>query len=71
MRDAYNAVLPDISSFWSSIPLNSELWSRLETYAATDEAAALEGIRRRHLDKTVDEFKSAGAELPPDYVPPK
>lgn len=66
LRDAYNAVLPDISSFWSSIPLNSELWSRLEAYAATDEAAALEGIRRRHLDKTVDEFKRAGADLPPD-----
>ncbi len=64
LRDAYNAVLPEISTFWSSIPLNAELWKRLEGYAATDEAATLEGIRRRHLDKTVDEFKRAGADLP-------
>lgn len=66
LRDAYNAVLPEISTFWSSIPLNTELWKRLEEYAATDEAVALEGIRRRHLDKTVDEFKRAGADLPSD-----
>lgn len=64
LRDAYNAVLPEISAFWSSIPLNPELWKRLEAFAATDEAGALQGIRRRHLDKTVDEFKRAGADLP-------
>lgn len=66
LRDAYNVVLPEISTFWSSIPLNPELWSRLEAYAQTDEAEALEGIQRRHLDKTVDEFKRAGADLPAD-----
>ncbi|MGB1778134.1 MAG: M3 family metallopeptidase [Longimicrobiales bacterium] len=66
LRDAYNVVLPEISSFWSSIPLNTGLWKRLESYAGTDDAAALEGIRRRHLDKTIDEFKRAGADLSPD-----
>jgi oligopeptidase A len=64
LRDAYNAVLPELSAFWSSIPLDEGLWRRLEAYAATDEAARLTGIRRRHLDKTVDDFRRAGADLP-------
>ena len=66
LREAYNAVLPAISAFWSGLPLNTELWGRLKAYAATEEAARLTGIRRRHLDKTLDEFRRAGADLPPD-----
>lgn len=64
LRDAYNSVLPQISTFWSSIPLDQELWARVKEYAATDEARALEGIQRRHLDKTVRDFERAGADLP-------
>jgi oligopeptidase A len=66
LRDAYNAVLPELSAFWSSIPLHEGLWRRIEAYAATDEAMHLTGIRRRHLDKTVEDFRRAGADLPPD-----
>jgi len=64
LRDAYNAVLPEISTFWSSIPLNEALFARIKAYASTDDAAALTGIRRRHLDKTVRDFERAGADLP-------
>jgi oligopeptidase A len=66
LRDAYNAVLPEISTFWSSIPLNETLWKRVKEYGESDEAAALTGIRRRHLDKTVRDFQRAGADLPAD-----
>ena len=65
LREAYNAVLPRITTFWSRLPLNEALWSRVQGYAATVEARALTGIRRRHLDKTVREFERAGAKLPP------
>ena len=64
LRDAYNAVLPGISEFWSSIPLDKGLWARLKAYAATPEATGWEGIRRRHLDKTMRDFERAGADLP-------
>jgi oligopeptidase A len=64
LRDAYNAVLPEISEFWSSIPLDKRLWARLKAYAATAEATEWEGIRRRHLDKTMRDFERAGADLP-------
>lgn len=64
LREAYNAVLPKISTFWSSIPLHEGLWKRLRAYADTPEAKALSGIRRRHLDKTIQDFERAGADLP-------
>lgn len=66
LRDAYNAVLPEISMFFSSIPLDDGLWARIKAFSETDEAKALEGIHRRHLDKTVEDFLRAGAELPSD-----
>jgi len=65
LREAYNAVLPKITAFWSRLPLDEALWARVKAYAATSEAAALTGLERRHLDKTVREFQRAGAELPP------
>ena len=66
LRAAYNGVLPEISAFWSSIPLDEGLWRRIKGYAETDEARGLSGIRRRHLDKTVRDFQRAGADLPAD-----
>ena len=64
LRAAYNAVLPEISAFWSSLPLDPKLWARVAAFEATDEARSLTGLRRRHLDKTVAEFRRAGADLP-------
>jgi oligopeptidase A len=63
LRAAYNAVLPEISTFWSSLPLDPRLWARVAAYEATEEAGALTGLRQRHLDKTVSEFRRAGADL--------
>ena len=66
LRDAYNSILPEISAFWSRIPLDPDLWKRLEVFENTDEANALRGIERRHLNKTLSEFRRAGASLPAD-----
>lgn len=64
LREAYNSVLPEISAFWSRLPLDEALWERIRAYSETDEARGLEGLRRRHLDKTLQEFRRAGADLP-------
>ena len=64
LREAYNAVLPAMSTFWSSIALNEALWLRVKAYAGSSEAKALTGIYRRHCDKTVRDFERAGADLP-------
>lgn len=67
LRSAYNEVLPEISQFWTRLTLHEGLWARLRAFDATPEAAALEGLERRHLDKTMLEFRRSGADLPPDH----
>src|SRR5450631_2915870 len=41
LRAAFNAVQPKVSAFYSSIPLNEDLWKAIQRYAATPEAAKL------------------------------
>src|SRR5450432_354561 len=38
LREAYNAVLPDVSALWSSIPLNAGLFRVLNEFSNTEEA---------------------------------
>jgi len=66
LREAFNSVLPEITQFWSQLTLNGGLWNRLKAFAETPEAKSLEGIYARHLEKTLREFRRAGADLPPD-----
>ena len=42
LRDAYNAVLPDVSALWAGIPLRERLYQRLVAFSETAEARALE-----------------------------
>ena len=63
MRAAVNISQPKVSAFYSSISLNEGLYKALKDYAATDEASNLTGVRKRYLEKTLDGFRRAGAEL--------
>lgn len=63
LRAAVNAAQPKASAFYSGIPLNDGLYKALKAYAATPEGAALEGVKKRYVEKTLDNFKRAGAEL--------
>ncbi|HLM68184.1 MAG TPA: M3 family metallopeptidase, partial [Longimicrobium sp.] len=64
LRAAYETVQPEVSAFYARIPLNPELWAAVKRFAETDEARALTGVRRRHVDKLVRSFVRAGADLP-------
>lgn len=64
LREAHNAMLPHVSTFYARIPLNAALWQRLKAFSETDAAQALTGIRRRFVDETVADFRQAGADLP-------
>ena len=64
LRAAFNAVQPKVSAFYSSLPLNEDLWNAVKRYAATPEAQGLTGAMKRYLTKTVDSFKRHGADLP-------
>ena len=63
LRETWNAVQPDVSAFYSSIPMHEGLWRALNEYAATAEAKQLHGVRARFLRKTMDAFRRHGAEL--------
>ena len=66
LRAAYNAVQPEVSAFYSSLPLNEALWKTIRAYAETPEAQQLTGTRKRYLKKTLDSFRRHGAELDPE-----
>jgi oligopeptidase A len=63
LREAYDAVLPIVSTFFSGLPLDEGLWRALREYAGTDDAKALAGTKARLLTKTLDDFRRHGAEL--------
>ncbi|WP_437925532.1 M3 family metallopeptidase [Sorangium sp. So ce291] len=65
LRAAYNAVQPEVSEFLSGIALNEGVYGALKAFAATPEAEALTGPRRRFFKKTLDDFRRSGAELDP------
>jgi oligopeptidase A len=66
LRAAYNAVQPAVSELFSSIALSDPVWKALKAFAATSEAQALTGARRRFVDKTVADFRRSGADLDPE-----
>ncbi|MBK5292112.1 MAG: M3 family metallopeptidase [Acidobacteriia bacterium] len=64
-RAAYNVVEPLASAFYARIPLHDGLWRALNEFAATPEAASLQGVKKRFLEKTIAAFRRQGAALPP------
>ena len=66
LRDAHNLMLPRVSAFYASIPLNAALWERLKAFANSAEAANVTGIHRRFMEETVKDFRQAGADLSPE-----
>src|SRR5580704_19272207 len=43
LRAAYNAVQPEVSAFYSGIPLHAELWRGIKAFAATAEGKSVTG----------------------------
>jgi oligopeptidase A len=63
LRDAFAAVTPKVTSFYSQILLSEPLYKALRDLDATDEAKHLDAARRRYLTKTLADFRRNGAEL--------
>lgn len=64
LREAHNAVLPKVSAFFASIPLNPALWARLKAGAESPGGRAAEGVWARLREETLANFREAGADLP-------
>lgn len=63
LRDAYNAVLPKVSEFYSKILLSKPLYEAVAAYGETPDAKALRDGAARYLAKTLADFRRNGAEL--------
>ncbi len=65
LREAYNQILPEVSTFWSSISLRDNVWQALLAFSKTPAARELEPTRKRLLEKQLAEFRRQGATLAP------
>ena len=65
-REALNHMLPEVSEFYASIPLDEGLWKVLKTYGESPAVEALDPVRKRFVAETLDDFRQAGADLPPE-----
>ena len=65
-RAGLNAMLPEVSDFYSSIPLNERLWSILNAFGSSAAVDELDPVKRRFVEETMLDFVQAGADLPRD-----
>jgi len=64
IRAAHSQAEPLVIALHSRILLHTGLWKALQEFAASPDAAALSGPRRRYLNKTMAAFRRNGAALP-------
>ena len=62
-REGLNKMLPEVSDFYSSIPLNARLWHAVKTVAASPAIALLTPVQQRFVAETLADFRQAGADL--------
>jgi oligopeptidase A len=62
-RDAYNAVLPEVTRFYSELGQNQALFAKLKALRASPEYARLNDAQRRIVDNDVRDFRLSGADL--------
>ncbi len=62
-RSALNAMLPKVSAFYASIPLNSALWEKLKAYSKKPDSSQLSSTKQRFMEETCLDFQQAGADL--------
>ena len=62
-REALNKMLPAVSEFFASIPLNADLWKVLKAFGESEAAKALAPIHQRYVEETMEDFRESGADL--------
>ena len=66
LRDAHNAMLPKVSEFFASIPLNEALWKTLKAFGESRATDKLSPTKQRYVHETLADFREQGADLPPE-----
>lgn len=68
-REAYNAMLPEVSRYYAELGQNLALFEKFKALAASPGYAALNPARKRVIDNDIRDFRLAGAELSADKKP--
>jgi len=68
-REAYNAMLPEVSGFYADLGQNLALFAKIKALAASAEYATLSPARKRIVDNDLRDFRLSGAELAEDKKP--
>ena len=68
-REAYNAMLPEVSGFYADLGQNLALFAKFKVLAAGAEFPALSPARRRIIENELRDFRLSGAELPEERKP--
>ncbi|MDE2584648.1 MAG: M3 family metallopeptidase [Betaproteobacteria bacterium] len=63
-REAYNALLPDVTRFYSELGQNLALFQKYKALAASPEYTGLTPAQKKIVDNEVRDFRLSGAELP-------
>ena len=68
-RDAYNAMLPEVSRFFAELGQNLQLFAKYKAIRDSSEYATLSTAQRKIIDNEIRDFRLSGAELPDDQKP--
>ena len=68
-RDAYNAMLPEVSRFFAELGQNLALFAKYKAIGAGESYATLSPAQRKIIDNEIRDFRLSGAELPEDQKP--
>ncbi|MDR3087183.1 MAG: oligopeptidase A, partial [Azoarcus sp.] len=68
-REAYNAMLPEVASFYAALGQNLALFNKYKALAAQPEYATLNPARCRIIEHEIRDFRLSGAELPEESKP--
>ena len=68
-RDAYNAMLPEVSRFFAELGQNLNLFAKYKALRGSSEYASLSAAQCKIIDNEIRDFRLSGAELPEDQKP--
>jgi len=68
-REAYNALLPEVSRFYAELGQNLKLFAGYRAIRESEEYAGLSAAQRKIVDNEIRDFRLSGAELPEDKKP--
>jgi len=68
-REAYNALLPEVTRYYSELGQNLALFAKYKALRESPEYGLLTRPRQRIIDNEIRDFRLSGAELPEDKKP--